>query len=80
MMEVLTPSARKTSTCPTGVERVAVQGLSDSVMSLAGAGGGALAGVALAATGYSGLSMSGGVLAVAGIIAFWLLSRGRVTA
>ena len=64
----------------TGVERVAVQGLSDSLMSLAGAGGGALAGVALAATGYSGLSMAGGVLAVAGIIAFWLLSRVRVTA
>jgi len=64
----------------TGVERVAVQGLSDSLMSLAGAGGGALAGVALAATGYSGLSMAGGVLAVAGTIAFWLLSRVRVTA
>jgi MFS family permease len=64
----------------TGVERVAVQGLSDSLMSLAGAGGGALAGVALAVTGYSGLSMAGGVLAVAGIIAFWLLSRVRVTA
>ena len=64
----------------TGVERVAVQGLSDSLMSLVGAGGGALAGVALAATGYSGLSMAGGVLAVAGIIAFWLLSRVRVTA
>lgn len=64
----------------TGVERVAVQGLSDSLMSLAGAGGGALAGVALAATGYSGLSMAGGVLAAAGIVAFWLLSRLRVMA
>ena len=64
----------------TGVERVAVQGLSDSLMSLAGAGGGALAGVALAATGYSGLSMAGGVLAAAGIVAFWLLSRVRVMA
>jgi MFS family permease len=61
----------------TGVERVAVQGLSDSLMSLAGAGGGALAGVALAAMGYSGLSVAGGVLAVAGIAAFWLLSRLR---
>jgi hypothetical protein len=60
----------------TGVERVAVQGLSDSLMSLAGAGGGALAGVALAATGYSGLSMAAGVLAAVGIIAFWLLERG----
>jgi predicted MFS family arabinose efflux permease len=62
----------------TGVERVAVQGLSDSLMSLAGAGGGALAGVVLAAMGYSGLSMAGGLLAVAGIVAFWLLSRLRV--
>ena len=64
----------------TGVERVAVQGLSDSLMSLAGAGGGALVGVALAATGYSGLSMAAGVLAAVGIIAFWLLSRVRVIA
>jgi MFS family permease len=64
----------------TGVERVAVQGLSDSLMSLAGAGGGALAGVALATMGYSGLSIAGGLLAVAGIIAFWLLSRLRVAA
>lgn len=62
----------------TGVERVAVQGLSDSLMSLAGAGGGALAGVVLAATGYSGLSVAGGVLAVGGIAAFWVLSRMRV--
>jgi hypothetical protein len=49
-------------------------------MSLAGAGGGALAGVALATMGYSGLSIAGGLLAVAGIIAFWLLSRLRVAA
>lgn len=62
----------------TGVERVAVQGLSDSLMSLAGAGGGALAGLVLAAAGYSGLSVAGGALAVAGIAAFWLLSRVRV--
>jgi MFS family permease len=62
----------------TGVERVAVQGLSDSLMSLAGAGGGAVAGVVLAAAGYSGLSVAGGVLAVAGIAAFWLLSRLHV--
>jgi MFS family permease len=62
----------------TGVERVAVQGLSDSLMSLAGAGGGALAGVVLAASGYSGLSVAGGALAVAGIAAFWVLSRMRV--
>lgn len=64
----------------TGVERVAVQGLSDSLMSLAGAGGGALAGVALAAMGYSGLSLAGGLLAVAGVAAFWFLSRLRVVA
>ncbi|HET7724172.1 MAG TPA: MFS transporter [Propionibacteriaceae bacterium] len=62
----------------TGVERVAVQGLSDSLMSLAGAGGGALAGVVLAGSGYSGLSAAGGALAVAGIIAYWALSRLRV--
>ncbi|MHB1009859.1 MAG: MFS transporter [Propionibacteriaceae bacterium] len=64
----------------TGVERVAVQGLSDSLMSLAGAGGGALAGVVLAATGYSGLSAAGGALAAAGIVAYWILSRLRVVA
>ncbi len=59
----------------TGVERVAVQGLSDSLMSLAGAGGGALAGVVLATVGYSGLSVAGGLLALTGILAFWLISR-----
>ncbi len=62
----------------TGVERVAVQGLSDSLMSLAGAGGGALAGVALATVGYGGLSVAGGLLSVAGILAFSMLSRLRV--
>ncbi len=62
----------------TGVERVAVQGLSDSLMSLAGAGGGAVAGLLLAAMGYPGLSVAGGVLAGAGIAAFWLLSRIRI--
>jgi MFS family permease len=64
----------------TGVERVAVQGLSDALMSLAGAGGGALAGVVLALTGYAGLSAAGGALALAGILAYWLLSRLRVPA
>lgn len=64
----------------TGVERVAVQGLSDSLMSLAGAGGGALAGVALATVGYGGLSVAGGLLSVAGILAFSMLSRLRVPA
>jgi predicted MFS family arabinose efflux permease len=64
----------------TGVERVAVQGLSDSLMSLAGAGGGAVAGLVLAASGYSGLSIAGGVLAVVGVGAFWLLSRMRIPA
>src|SRR5664279_3039675 len=64
----------------TGVERVAVQGLSDSLMSLAGAGGGAVAGLLLAAAGYSGLSMAGGVLAVVGVGAFWLLSRMQIPA
>ena len=64
----------------TGVERVAVQGLSDSLMSLAGAGGGAVAGLLLAAAGYSGLSMAGGGLAVVGVGAFWLLSRMQTPA
>lgn len=62
----------------TGDERVSVQGLSDALMSLAGAGGGALAGVALATIGYAGLSVAGGLLAVAGIAAFPLVSRARV--
>ncbi len=62
----------------TGDERVSVQGLSDALMSLAGAGGGALAGVALATVGYAGLSVAGGLLAVAGIAAFPLVTRARV--
>lgn len=63
----------------TGVERVAVQGLSDALMSLAGAGGGAVAGLALAAMGYPGLSVAGGLLAGIGIVVFWLLARLRIS-
>jgi len=62
----------------TGVERIAVQGLSDALMSLAGAGGGAVAGLVLAAMGYPGLSVAGGILAGIGIVAFWLLARLRI--
>lgn len=62
-----------------GVERVSVQGLSDSLMSLAGAGGGAVAGVALATVGYPGLSLAGGLLTIAGIATFGLVSRQGVS-
>ncbi|WP_454149342.1 MFS transporter [Microbacterium lacticum] len=43
-------------------ERVAAQGASDTLMSLAGAAGGLLAGVALAAIGYLGLGAASAVV------------------
>lgn len=58
-----------------GPERVAVQGLSDSLMSLAGAGGGALAGVGLALIGYGGLAVVSAWVGVAGLLAVLLISR-----
>jgi MFS family permease len=45
-------------------DRLAVQGASDNLMSLAGAGGGLLAGVSVAAVGYPGLNAGGAVLSV----------------
>ncbi|WP_235866203.1 MFS transporter [Serinibacter arcticus] len=60
-----------------GAERVTVQGLTDSLMSLAGAGGGALAGVMLALTGYGGLNAGAGALAVAAIAVVIVVGRRR---
>ncbi|ROR93975.1 putative MFS family arabinose efflux permease [Salana multivorans] len=62
-----------------GDGRVAIQGLSDSLMSFAGAGGGALAGVALARIGYDGLNLAAGVLAAAGAVAAFLVQRRAAT-
>ena len=50
-------------------DRTTVQGFSDTVMSLAGAGGGALAGVVLAAVGYGLLNVASMVLVVSVTIA-----------
>jgi len=54
-----------------------VQGRTDTIMSLAGATGGALAGPTLAAIGYSGLAWAAGVLVLAIIVAASVMS-GRV--
>lgn len=51
-----------------GDGKVMVQGLTDALMSLAGAGGGALAGVLLAVGGYDGLTLVVGLLVVAGSV------------
>ncbi len=45
-------------------DRLAVQGASDTLMSLAGAGGGLFAGLSVAAVGYPGLNAGGAVLSV----------------
>lgn len=63
-----------------GDGRVAIQGLSDSLMSLAGAGGGALAGVALAGVGYGGLGMLAAGLAAAGGVTVVVVWRRRPVA
>lgn len=60
-------------------ERVAAQGVSDTLMSLAGAGGGLLAGLALATIGYFGLGI-GAAIVTAGAIAAMLWLGRRVTA
>lgn len=60
-----------------GAERVTVQGLTDFLMSLAGAGGGALAGVSLALVGYGGLSAGAGALAAAAIAVVIGVGRPR---
>lgn len=57
-------------------ERVAAQGAADSLMSLAGAAGGALAGIALAAVGYPGLGVASAAVAVAALVVV-VTVRGR---
>ncbi len=52
-----------------GGARVRIQGRSDTIMSLAGAAGGALAGPVLALVGYAGLAWIAGILVVAMILA-----------
>jgi len=61
-------------------DRTSVQGLSDSIMSFAGAGGGLVAGVILALVGYGMLSIIVIVLVVAASAAAMLTARGSVTA
>lgn len=50
-------------------ERVNVQGLSDTLMSLAGAGGGAVSGVIMAAAGFAGLGYLAGATVVLALVA-----------
>jgi len=58
-------------------DRTTVQGFSDTVMSLAGAGGGALAGVVLAAVGYGMLNVASMGLVLAVTIAVILVAWRR---
>jgi MFS family permease len=59
--------------------RVQAQGVSDTGMGLAGAAGGALAGVAMALVGFEGLALIAGVLSV-GVLAAAALGRRRAAA
>ncbi len=52
----------------TAQERPATQGLSEVFMGLAGAGGGAVAGVVVDSAGYGTLAMGAAVVGVAGIV------------
>jgi MFS family permease len=61
-------------------DRTTVQGFSDTVMSLAGAGGGALAGVILAAVGYGMLNVASMALVVAVTVAVILVCWRRTPA
>jgi len=61
-----------------GATRVRVQGRADLVMSLAGAGGAALAGPVLALIGYAGLSFGVMGLAVLVVIGAFVFGRQRV--
>jgi MFS family permease len=61
-------------------DRTSVQGLSDSIMSFAGAGGGLVAGVILAMVGYGMLSIIVILLVVAASAAAMLTARRSVTA
>ena len=56
-------------------ERVSAQGTADSMMSLAGAAGGALAGVALAAVGFEGLGVAGAIIGIACVVAVLAAAR-----
>ncbi len=57
--------------------RVSVQGVSDTLMSLAGAMGGLLAGLGLYGLGYGGLNAGAALVAAAAIVAVWKLSTRR---
>ena len=59
-----------------GEVRLAVQGRTDTIMSLAGALGGGLAGPVLAVLGYSGLAWVAGVLVV-GVVVWAMLVSPR---
>ncbi len=56
-------------------ERVAAQGASDSLMSLAGAVGGMLAGLALAAAGFLGLGVAAAAVALLALVALSRAAR-----
>lgn len=56
-------------------DRLAVQGASDTLMSLAGACGGLFAGLSVSAIGYPGLNAGGAVLAIIMIIVMATMSR-----
>lgn len=60
-------------------ERVAAQGVSDTLMSLAGAGGGLLAGFALATIGYFGLGIGAAIVTAGAIAAMLWLGRRVAT-
>lgn len=62
----------------TGPGRARIQGRTDLAMNIAGAGGGALAGVVLAMIGYDGLAWSV-VALVAGVVAWAIVIRPRST-
>jgi hypothetical protein len=51
------------------VTRLRIQGRTDTIMSLTGAAGGALAGPVLALVGYAGLAWGAGVLVLVVIVA-----------
>jgi len=59
----------------TGQTRLKIQGRSDTIMSLAGALGGGLAGPVLALIGYSGVAWVAGALVVAVVLAASVMSR-----
>lgn len=60
-----------------GEARPAVQGTSDSLMSLAGAGGGAAAGLVLAAAGYAGLGIAAACVVAAALAAVLVARAAR---